>query len=74
MDLVVRAAVQIGDTSMHVEYGVNRIQTVFTAPFFVIDEGLRQYFFIKAGTINKEFIFILDLVDPVNTSFQWFPL
>ena len=53
LDLVVRAAVEVGDAGVHVEHRVDRAEEVFARLLLVVDEGLRQLALVAAGAGDR---------------------
>ena len=49
LDLVVRAAVEVGDAGVDVEHGGDRAQDVLARVLLVVDEGLRQLALVALG-------------------------
>ncbi|MCY1518706.1 hypothetical protein D9M68_534300 [compost metagenome] len=75
LDLVVRAAVQVGDAGVHVEHGAHGIQVVLARVLFVVDEGARQLvLFFARGAGDLDRLGVLDLVDAVDARFHRHPL
>ena len=75
LDLVVRAAVQVGDTGVHVQHGADGVQEKFAGMLFVFDEGAGQLVFgFAGGAGDLDRLGVLDLVQAVDTGFHRHPL
>lgn len=75
LDLVVRAAVQVGDAGVDVKDGRDGIEEVLARIFFVVDVGARQLvFFFAGGAGDLDRFRIFHLVEAVNARFHRHPL
>ena len=74
LDLVVRAAVQVRNTGVHVENGGDGAEEVLARLLLVVDEGLRQFGLVALGTGDLHVARVLDLVQAVDAGFDGQPL
>ena len=75
LDLVVRAAVQVGDAGMDVEHGGDRVEVQLARIFLVVDVGAGQLvFFLARGAGDLDRFRIVDLVEAIDARFHRHPL
>ena len=74
LDLVVRAAVQIGNAGMHIKNGGDGIEEIFTRLLVVIDIGLRQFGFVTLRASDADITRIFDGIQAVDTGLNRQPL
>ena len=75
LDLVMRAAVEVRDTGMHIQHGADGVQEKFARLRFVLDKSARQLVLMGLGSAgHPDLLRVLDLVEPVDAGLDRHPL
>jgi hypothetical protein len=75
LDLVVRAAVEVGDAGVHIQHGGDRVQEVLARLGVVVHKGARQLVLVLLGGAGDlDVLRVLDLVEAVDAGLHRHPL